>query len=158
MLETKSFNQKLAAFVRSQKTQRDNLQVLLQSGFEQATQHGQLSQLSAVLNETIGVRSINTVVLKEYIQAHANVKWSKGKDKKMRFEKAEKTLTVVMPDVPWYEHSSAVKNQAKADMDVLARARTLLTTLSKSMKEGGIKEGQEEKAQELQSALAKLLA
>lgn len=162
VLTNKEFTAKLSGVIKSAKTQRDNIQVLIESGLAQANEHGQLTQLSVLLNSTIGVRSLNTKAIKEYVQAHAEVVWVKSKDKKsMQFKKVKGSELVGAVEeitVPWYEHEAAAKNQAKADMDVMAQAKVFLTRLSKAVEAGSIKEGQEEKAQEIKQQLASLLA
>lgn len=159
MLDKKEFSSKLAGVIKSQKNMRENVQELLDSGFEQVVHHGNTIYLSTLLRQCIGVRSMPTKALKEYIQAHvSNCAWRKDKDGNMVFMKAvkNKPMEVTVPDVKWYDHASAHKAQAKADVDAVARAKALLTVLSKSIEAGTVKD--KEQAEKITAALSAALA
>jgi len=155
-MESKAFNQKLSGLVRSARNQRENVQELIEAGLNQYQEHGNTVYLTKLLNECIGVKSLPTNSIKEYVKAHANVKWVKGKDG-MVFKKDGNDVHVTMPTDKWWEHKSAQHN-AKPDMDVVQRVKSLKSQLDKAVKEGNIKEGQEEQAKELLNSLAKFAA
>ena len=156
-----TFNKALSAFISSQTTQRDKLQVILMAGFEQAIDNGNTEYLTKALNACINVRSLPTNAIKEYVKVHIeNCAWLKGKDGNMVFKKAikAKPMIVTMPTVVWYEHEVAAKSQAKPDMDVVAQAKALFTKLTKALEAETVKEGQTNTAIELKKHLAEVLA
>lgn len=155
-METKAFNKALSAFITSQKTQRDKLQVLLIAGLEQVETSGNTVYLSKALNACVGVRSLPTKAIKQYIQAHvSNCSWKKNSAGDMVFKKAiaKTPMEVTQPSQAWYEHESAAKAQASEDVDVIKAAELLLKRISKALEEQHVKAGQEGKARELLSGL-----
>lgn len=156
-ITTKNFSIKLSAFKTSMNTQRDNLQDLIVFGICHYGEHGSTVYLTKVLNTCIGVKALPTKAIKDFIKDHANVVWSKNKDGDMVFKKQGKEIEATIPTIKWYESSHVKKDQAKPDMDVVARMKSLLTQLDKAMKNHGIKEGQEDIANKLRYDLANLL-
>lgn len=159
-ITTKNFNTKLSAVITSTKKMRENVQSLIGFGLEQYRDHGNASYLSSILNKCIGVKALPTVTLKDYIRDHANVNWTTLKDKTKGFKKNGKDVEVTMPTVVWYEWEGGKHNDVKTDLDVMARIKSLHTQLSKALagNEGKkIKEGQEDKAVELERALSAMM-
>ena len=155
-LTTGNFKRKLSALVSSAKTQRENIQKFLVFAMAQYKDHGNLSYLTMLLEACVGVRSMPTQTIKDYIKAHANVKYIKGKGGNMVFKKDGKAVKVTEFKVTWYDWKGG-KHQATADLDALARTRALLTNVRKAISEGHIKEGQEEFIRKLESALNSVL-
>ena len=153
-LTKKEFNSKLSGVVRSVAKQRDNIQELIEAGLVEVQESGNTIYLSMVLSACVGVKALPTKAMKEYIQAHCtNLKYKKNKDGNMVFVKAEKgkEFVVTEPSVKWYEHASAQAAQAKPDLDVVARAKALLTSIEKASSEGKVKDAEE--AQRVAKAL-----
>lgn len=153
-----NFNTKLAGFKTSINNQRDNLNDLIVFGIEHYSEHGNTLYLSKVMNTCVGVKALPTQAIKQFIQDHANVAWKKDKAGNMVFKKNGKEVVAEIPTIKWYDSKHVANQQAKPDMDVVARTKSLLTSLTKAMKEGHIKEGQEELAAKLHKDLAGLLA
>lgn len=156
-ITAKNFKSKLAGFKNSMLTQRDNLQEFLEFGLLHYKENGNTVYLSQTLNVCVGVKALPTNAIKEYIKEHANVQWKKNKDGDMVFKKVGKQVEVTMPSVIWYNSKHVAKDQAKADMDVLARTKSLLTSLTKALNDGHVKEGQHEIAIKIQKDLEGLL-
>jgi hypothetical protein len=151
------FSRKLSGFVTSQKTQRDNLQSLIVAGLEQYAAHGNTVYLTSTLEKCIGVKSLPTASIKEYIKAHADVKWTKSKDgKNVVFAKSTAKgveRSVTMPDTAWYNHESKTKSEAKADTDGMASLKATYNRLTKLIADGKLKA---DSVVETQKALAAL--
>lgn len=152
----KTFSKVLNGVIKSAAGMRDNLQALIVFGLEQYSEHRNASYLSSVLNKCIGVKSIPTVTIKEYIKAHANIKWVKLSDGTHGFKMAEDNPNVVMPEITWYDWKDAKHNKVTVDMDAMAQAKRLFTALTKALKEGHVKD--KEKAEAIKAALEPLLA
>jgi hypothetical protein len=153
-ITTKNFSTKLSAFLTSTKTQRDNLQALIVFGLTHYRDHGDATYLSRGIQGCIGVKSLPTNTIKNYIKAQANLRLEAGKDGAV-FKKEGKEVEVTLLDVAWYEWEGA-DHQAKPDVDAMARVKTLVTTLAKAIKEGTVKEGQEVYTAKLLAALRDL--
>jgi hypothetical protein len=143
ILSNKEFAAKITGLKRSASSIRTTVDVLLQSGFAQAKEHGNLGQLSKIMTVAVAERSINSLSIKDYIQAHANVKWTKNKDGDMVFAKdggKQDKLEVSIPTVAWFDHETNAKNQAKPDMDAMAQAKALLKRITTAIGEGKVKD------------------
>ena len=156
-ITAKNFSAKLAGFKNSMLSQRDNLQEFLEFGLLHYKEHGNTIYLSRTLNVCVGVSALPTRAIKDYIKDHANVQWKKDKAGNMVFMKVGKKVEVTMPDVVWYDSKHVAKDQAKPDMDVLARTKALLTNLNKALEEGHIKKGQHDIAVKIKNDLEGLL-
>ena len=150
----KSFNKVLHGLVRSATAQRDLAQILLVFGLEHYKQHENTVYLTRMLNACVGVKSLPTRTMKEFIQAHANVSWQKTTDGSMVFKKVGKEVQVTMPTTLWYDFSK--DHQAQPDVNIVTRFNGFITALENAMKEGKIKEGQEAIALKISETLATL--
>ena len=135
LLDSKTFNRKLSGGVRSAKSQRDNIQALILSGLAQYKEHGNAGQLSSLLAAYVGVKSVPTVTIKDYIKEHANVKYAKNKDGDHVFSKdggkgVERVVTE--PLETWYDWKKAKHNNVK-EVNYLKR---LTTDVSKLIAKG----------------------
>ncbi len=131
------FKSVLNEAIRNAKTQRSIFQSLIVYGLGQAQNHGNLTPLSSLLTKCIGVRSLPTIGIKSYIQAHANVKWVKGKDGEPAFKKSGKQLTVRMPTVTWFEWEG--NKQATPDMDTLSQIKSLIGRIETAINNNTVK-------------------
>jgi len=159
MLDNKTFSTKLRGIVTSALNQRDNIQSVIVSGFEEYSEHGNSGQLSRVLKACVGVKSLPTKVILDYIKAHANVSYIKVKDGTMQFKKAsgETACTVIPFSETWYNWTGNGQHNPPADFDIHARIKALMTSTKKAMDDGKIKSGQEDEARAVMQALQALL-
>lgn len=149
-----NFTRVLGAVVKGATRQRDVLQQLIIFALAHFAEHGNTHYLTVTLNACIGVKSLPTKTMKEFIQAHANVTWTKTTDGTMVFRKQGKDIQVTMPTTLWYDFSKS--HQAAPDLDVVARIKSLATAIEHAISDGKIKPGQEriaDKARELLSQL-----
>lgn len=162
IVTAKAFNDKLGAFVRSQTTQRDNLQVLIVAGLEQYQLSGNTIYLTKTLEKCIGVRSLPTASIKEYIKVHANVTWAKSKDgktnvfKKIGGKGVEREVT--LPTVAWYNHETKAKDEAKADVSGIAQLKATYTRLTKALADKKVKKDEIESTKAALAALKPFIA
>ena len=156
--DIKSFKLALNGFIKSSKTQRDNLQDLLVYGFHKYSESGNTGELSAVVNALNSVRTIPTRTVQDYIKAFANVKLTKTKEGEFIFRKdgsgqdcppVVKELTVT-----WYEWAGNDKNNAKADLvDPVAILKSAMIKIKEAIDSGKIVEGRDEIANDWLSRL-----
>jgi len=143
-ITTKNFKQRLAAIVKSAKSQRDKVQEIIVFGIQHYKDHGNSSYLTMVLNECVGVKSMPTKTIKGFIQEHANLKYVKNDAGDLVFKKDGKEVKAVMPVEKWYDWAGG-DHQATKDMDVMVQAKALLTRINKAVKEGHVKNVEEAK-------------
>jgi len=139
-VNSRTFNKVLGSFITSQKKSRDVLQSLIIFGLEQYKEHQNASFLSSIIIKCKGAKSIPTGTVKEYIKAHANVRFVKLSDGTHGFKKDGEVAEVNTPDMPWYEWEGAKHNNVTVDMDVVAQAKRLLTMLRTKLEEGHVKD------------------
>jgi len=154
-ITTKNFKSKLASVIKSAKTQRDNVQSIISFGLSHFKQHEDACYLTQALNAAIGVKSLPTVTLKDYIKEHANLVWQKGKDDKLQFKKEGKDVKVTMPTVAWYEWDGGKHNKVTTDMDVMAQTKALLKRIQAGLKDHKVKD--EQAAKNVEAALKVVL-
>lgn len=146
-LTAKNFKSKLSTYINTETNRRDQMQnfisfaVLHYGGKtdndKQTT--GDTSLLTALMRSCIGVKSLPTVTIKDYIKAHANVHWVKSSGgNEYVFKKISKGVDVNIVEclTPWYEWEGGEHNKVKADADVIAWAKAVLTRISTAEKEG----------------------
>lgn len=160
MLNNKQFTAKLNGVIKSAKSMRESVQVLIESGLEQYGEHGDTGQLSRLIQACVGVRSLPTNVIRDYIKAHANVMFTKAKDGSYVFKKAagEKETTTVAITATWYDWEGNGNAAPKTDFDVEKRIQMLIKSTTKALEEGKVKEGQESEASLLVAKLQEVLA
>lgn len=150
-LNQKDFNKKLSGVITSAKSQRDNVQILIVSGLELYKEHRNTGQLTQLIQSIIGVKSLPTTTIKEYIKAHANLRFVTNKNKDYVFKAMSKDTTVEEIVETWYNWSGNKEAKPAPDMDIIAQAKSLLTRLKKAALEGHIKDA--DKAKELEGFL-----
>ena len=138
-MDTKTFAAKIKAAKKSESTLRDNIQLLTVSAVDTFAQHGDTSRIEMLVNASVTMKSIRSAELKNFIKAHANVKFAAAKDqdgfivKKIKGESVEvKTI-----ESNWYEFSR--EGIAKPDLDLILKAKALLSSLDKAKEEGRAK-------------------
>lgn len=163
-----NFNTALKDTISAHTSQRDNLQDLLEFGLKfyngdilkngVKVASGDTVYLTKVLNESIGVKSLSTVKMKNFIKAHANVSWLKTTDNSMVFKKIKKQqVEVTYPTMAWYEFEND-KTQAKPDMHPLATLKSWLTKTETGIKDGLVKGDELTKALEAINTVKAILA
>ena len=159
-MDFKQFKTKLNGFIQSQKTQRDNLQELIEAALahyagesDSANEPGDTIYLTTLVQKCIGVKSVPTKTVTEYIKEHANVRYVKLKDGTYGFKKAQKSVPVEvnMPEVTWYAWTGGDHNTPKKDFDWEASVNRLRQNIAQKLEEGHIK-----KPEEASKALATL--
>lgn len=149
----KKFTEVLGGFLRSQKSQRDNLQACLEYGLQKYGEVSDTSQLTAIVKGLNLVKTVPAKTVKEYIKAHANVKLVKDKAGNLVFRKeakgADVPAKVTVPTVTWYDWQGNNANMAKADIvDPVAVMKAAMVKIKEAMDAGKIVEGREGLAQD----------
>lgn len=113
---TNLFKTRLSSFIKSSKTQRDNLDWLIHAGIVQYAYCGRTTYLSNLLNESVAVKSLPTVTIKDFIKEHTDLKVkTDSKTGEMTFVRASKDEAKVatIPNFKWYEWKKAKHNDVK---------------------------------------------
>lgn len=116
MIMKNVFKNKLSNFIRSAKNQRESLQWLIEAGIWQYADSGRTSYLSDLLNESVKVKSLPTVTIKDFIKEYTDLKIkTDNKTGLMTFVRANKDAQkkAVIPNFPWYEWKKAKHNDVK---------------------------------------------
>ena len=115
MLTNKQFKSKLSGVIKSASNMRDNIQELIVSGITQYDVDGDTYQLSLMLEQTVAVKSLPTVTIKDFIKEHTDLKYSKNKAGEYQFVRADKSAVKVanIPDINWYDWKKAKHNNVK---------------------------------------------
>ena len=159
---------KITTFLRTEKTKRDALQALIVECLDHAKSNDNaFDNLSLLVRGLIELKSRNCDAIRSYIGEHVtNVQWTKVTHKDGKIEYMYKKVIKAEPveykevssDYPWFRHVKNMANNTNKELDVIARAKSLLTTLTKGMDEHTIKTGQEDQAQALIASLNALLS
>lgn len=111
-----NFKTRLANVLKSVRSQRDSLQELLVFGMNHAKDHANdFTYLSLCVRSCIGVRALDTDLMKQYIFGHvSNVTWTKYKDGTHGFKKSSKGVECEYADIEWkwYEHEKEAAPKA----------------------------------------------
>lgn len=153
---------RINTFLRTEKTKRDALQVLIVDCLDHAQLNGSnnFDNLSHLIRGLIELKSRNCNAIREYIKDHvSNISWQKVKHKDGKVTYCFKKTTKAEPCEykpivqKWWEHGKNAATNNNADVDVIARAKALLTTLQKAAESNHIKKGQDQQAKKLIDAL-----
>lgn len=137
----KEFSTIARQFKDSQGKANERLQALIEYGIQKAQEHNDTSLLSQALNIAMGIKMVGTKAVKEYIQAHINVKWLKTTDGTYKFKRDGKEWTIKEIEVPFWDHSSAAKVAAKVDMlDPVKELQAVFGKLINAKKKGKMPE------------------
>lgn len=104
VMSQKQFTNALNGVIRSASSQRDKIQNLVMDSLNHFVEYGDTTRMTTLVDRVKGVKSLNTTALKQYIESHANVTYTKMKDGSDGFKKQGKGATpeVKTPDVEWY--------------------------------------------------------
>lgn len=156
-----NFKQRLAAFTRSAKSQRDTLQSLLMFAIDHAANNqDEFTCLTQVMNATVEVKSFRTETIKDYVKdLVTNLEYAKLKDNTYGFRKIKKGVPCEYkaPECPWYNFNN--KGEVKPDVHPMVQLKSWVTRAKKALSEGKVQDSQEAEATEkaLQE-ITKLLA
>lgn len=109
------FKNKLKGVITSAKNQRDNIQELIVAGIEQYEDSGRTTFLSDLLAQTVAVKSLPTVTIKDFIKEHTDLAYRKNKAGEYMFVRADKEAekVVKLVEVKWYDWKKAKHNNVK---------------------------------------------
>ena len=145
-----NFKQRLSAFTRSAKTQRDTLQSLLMFALDHAANNqDEFTKLSQVMNATVSVKSFRTETIKDYVKdLVTNIEYAKLGDDSYGFRKIQKGVPCEYkaPECPWYNFNN--KGEVKPDIHPMVQLKSWMTRARKALTEGHIKDSQEAAATE----------
>lgn len=157
----KEFSAKLRGFKTSSNAIRENLQALLEYGFQQYKDHqGNATPLTEVMQVVSEVRTVPAKTIKAYIGAHANVAYIKNKKTgAMVFRKNGQEVVVTMPETPWYAHEANKANDAMPDLvDPVAILQAALTKVAKAFGDDLIPESRKEFVHSLRTSMKDIMA
>lgn len=111
-MNKKQFNSKLNGVIKSALNQRDNIQLLIVAGIDQYAESGRTTYLSDMLTATVGVKSLPSVTIKDFIKEHTDLTYSKNKADEYQFLRADKSADKVAltPTINWYDWKKAKHN------------------------------------------------
>ena len=158
VITTRNFNVKLAAIIRSATSMRANLQSLLIFGLDHYSGSGNEDSgcLTRTLNACIGVKALPTRTMQKFIEAHANVVWSKLKDGTPGFKKVKgEEATSTVPAIAWWEFDKT--HQAKIDIDIVKRIESLIKGIEKAVEDERVTEEQADMVGYVTGKLADML-
>lgn len=107
-----SFKSKLNNFIINATSQREELQELIHMALDHLAEKNDPVYLTMLLNRSVKVKSLPSVTIKDYIKAHAPVKYAKNTSGDYIFiqdKKSESVLTV-RPTETWYDWKKAKHN------------------------------------------------
>lgn len=168
-LTSKNYNSRLNGYFKSESSRRDTMQAFISFGvlhYGGQTDKGECTKgdttlLSALMKGCVGVKSLPSLTIKDYIKEHANVSFVKTKDGTFVFKKRSKNEDVSIMEclTPWYEWEGGHHNKAKPDFDLLARFKSVLTAFETAKKKGqGIKTIDAKEADALKTRIDGMLA
>lgn len=140
----KNFNAKLGAVIRSARSMRESIQLLILFAVEHYRTTEDATYLTSIIQQTYGVKSLPSRTIQRYIQAHANVKLMKAKDGNMVFKKAAKVVIVKQLEVVWYLFDNG--HQAAPDMDIFNSLQGIINRVHKAIDGNKVKDGQADEA------------
>lgn len=140
-LTSKNFATKLASTIKSVKNARENLQAFLVFGLAHYEKEADTCYLDKCVKACIGVGALDTRKMREYLQAHANIAWTKieiksgvnaGKADHV-FKKKGEHAEVTLPDTAWYEFEK--EQVEKPPVDVLVKLVNFRKTIAKEIED-----------------------
>lgn len=138
LMKSNDFNRKLAVAGHSVQETNKLFEELLFDAFHQALPvseggHGSCQRLTACIGMAEHTKGLNVRKMQAFIQAHADVKWTRNSNGTHSFSFRDKP-SVTLPTVTWYDwkHGS---DKAAVEVDVMKQIKTLLR---KAEKEGSV--------------------
>lgn len=139
LVTAKNFNKKLTSVIGRSKTARVDLQALLIFGLAHYGKTEDTCYLDKCVKSCIGIGSLDTRKMREYLQAHANIAWTKIEIKSGAkkgqvdhvFKKKGQHAEVTLPDAPWYEFEK--ETEEKPPVDALVKLVNFRKMLAKEL-------------------------
>lgn len=135
-----NFNTKLSSAVKRTTTVKNDLQELLMFGLAHYGSEAQdTCYLTKCVKACVGVGALDTRKMREYLQTHANIAWTKieiksGKDAgkvDYVFKKKGDHAEVSLPDYPWFDFEKAPAD--KPAIDVLMKLANFRKMIAKEI-------------------------
>ena len=110
-MNDQQYKSKLTGFISSSNTQKGNCQILIVEGIRQYMSSGRTTRLNDFFEQSVSVRSIPTVTIKDFIKSYTNLKYAKNKAGEYMFLKDSESNTVSsLPTELWYDWKKAKHN------------------------------------------------
>lgn len=143
-LTDKQYRAKLTGFIKSQTTQRDNCQELIVEGIRQYKDSGRATRLTMLLTESVAVKSIPTVTIKDFIKEHTDLAFRKmDKSEEYQFVRSDKKADkkAELPEINWYDWKKSKHNSVKEKDYVKSLTNDVKGALSKGVDKSDIVRG-----------------
>jgi len=155
-MELKTFKTKLASVVKSEATLRGNIQSLTISAVDTFAQHGDTSRIEMLVNASVAMRSVRSNTLKDFIKAHANVKFTPNQNQDgFIVKKIGKGPVEVKPiESDWFDFNNEGIAKEKVALAIIKAA---LSSIDKAQEKGTLKtmvSAEEKLVAQLRAALA----
>ena len=155
-MELKTFKTKLASVVRSETTLRGNIQALTVSAVDTYAQHGDTSRIEMLVNASLTMRSVRSNTLKDFIKAHANVKFTPAKNNEgFTVKKIGKGAIETKPiESDWFDFNNEGIAKEKVALAIIKAA---ISSIDSAQEKGNLKtmtSAEEKLVAQLKSALA----
>lgn len=134
------FKTKLSSVVKREATLRDDIDSLARVAIAQYGEHGDTSWIQLLANESKGMRSIATNMLKNYIKSKANVKFAddgNGDFKVTKIGKGAIEVQSIADDERWYDFETS--HTIAPDMDLFTVLKAQAAKYEKRLEEGTAK-------------------
>ena len=134
------FKTKLSSVARREATLRDDIDSLARVAIAQYGEHGDTSWIQLLANESKGMRSIATNMLKNYIKSKANVKFAddgNGNFKVTKIGKGAIEVQSIADDERWYDFETS--HTIVADKVFMTMVTNLLASADKAKENGKLK-------------------
>lgn len=126
-----TFKQLCTSIKKSGEALRQNIQKALVMAQAHFAEHGDTTYFTQLMDASKESRAIRTKTLQGFIQAHANVSYSKDKNGNFVFKKVGKEVSITEMDTPWWTFDK--KGEATPEMDAVSQAKALYTRISKAL-------------------------
>jgi hypothetical protein len=155
-MELKTFKTKLASVVKSETTLRGNIQALTVSAVDTYAQHGDTSRIEMLVNASVNMRSVRSNTLKDFIKAHANVKFIPAKDNNgFTVKKIGKGAIETKPiESDWFDFNNEGIAKEKVALAIIKAA---ISSIDSAQEKGNLQtmtSAEEKLVAQLKSALA----
>ena len=137
-MKTVYFNMLLANVIKAEGSIRDNVQTLVESAIATYGEHGDTSRIEALVNASVKMRSIRSNTLKEFIKAHANVKFEPLQNNDgFKVRKIGKGAMEIQPvETLWYDFNN--EGVAK-EKELLSMLNGVVNQVDKAEEKGILK-------------------
>lgn len=144
LMSVNDFNNKLGGVISNATRDREIIQELLMDGFLQAMPkaeggHENYARLTAIVSACVGVKSLPTRTIQDYIRTFVEVRWVKPEGEEGRYKKSGNG-GVTLPEVSWYEWVGNTNQTAKVDYDPVKAIKAVIAKAKKAAKEEHLKD------------------